>query len=246
MRKLIRYELHKLFRQKSFHICSAVIILLPLIFLAALKYTSYRTGDNPNITGWSFASTVVSNSSFVMILGIFIPLFVCEDFDQGILKNIFAKGYGRGRVYVSKYIVSLFGTGLMFVATHAASFVLASILWKPGAVGNNPELIISQGLVLISYHAFYFALAIILGRTGGSIAMGIILPVMVNLLLLLADSLTRFKKLHFVDCWIDSFLNTAGNGDLSFKKHALAVVYAAIYTVVLFLLGLTFHRRKQV
>ena len=244
MRKLIKYELHKLFRQRSFYICGSVIILLPLIFLLITRFASGFS--HAEITGWDGATSAMSNGNFIMIMGIFISLYICEDFDQGILKNIFSKGYSRGRVYAAKYFITLFAAGLIFLADMLVSFIVATVFWGTGSMGDSLETILCQGIVIVCYHAFFSALSFIIGKTGGSITLGIIIPMMMELVLMLADGLLKLKDFRIADYWIETLQMTATDPELSMKKHITASALMLVYTVVFYLLGLFFHRRKEV
>lgn len=250
MKNLIKFEFRKLFRQKSFYVIMTIITALPLLFAALIRYTESGIDSSDNgIGAWEFTSMGVMNSNFTMVFGIFVSLFVCEDFVHDILKNFFAKGYSRTKLYFAKYIVTLTAMLIIFTVMSVSSFITVTVMWDTGAAENYPELILSQLGVLLGYHAFFFALSVIIGRTGGAIAIGIVAPLVISLLLQLASLLTDQVfgvNINYSAYWLDGLLSTAQNPDLSLTKHLLTVLYAQGYTVGCFLLGLAVHRRKQV
>ena len=106
MRKLLRFEFRKLFRQKSFYSCN--ILLLIFIFLSAV--ISKVVVDNaeeltvPLPTTFEMVRSALQGGNVILILGVFTALFVCSDYTDGTMKNIYDKGYGRTNVYFSELI----------------------------------------------------------------------------------------------------------------------------------------------
>ena len=106
MSKLLHFEWRKLWRQKSLYICFGFGLLI--IFLSVLSLKSFDILD----TAMNMVYLALNNG-FTVFLGIFIALFICQDYNQQTIKNIYARGYGRNAVFFSKYLISLFVTVLM-------------------------------------------------------------------------------------------------------------------------------------
>lgn len=109
MKNLLKFEFHKLFKQKSFYICT--IIMLVLSFFSILLNKSLANNPELNMAMpmvMSSLLTAVNSSNFTMICGIFIALFVCTDYDQQTIKNVYSRGFSRSKVYFAKYIVCFF------------------------------------------------------------------------------------------------------------------------------------------
>ncbi|MBQ9898746.1 MAG: ABC transporter permease [Ruminococcus sp.] len=241
MRRILRFEFHKLFRQRSFYICSLVTAVL--LILGIPVFTKIAKME---LSGWEYAAMVLSNSQYTMILGIFTSLFICDDFDQQVLKNIYSKGYSRRKVFVGKYISSLFAAGMMYLFDIIVAFIGGTVVWGVGEVGDSIRTLFLQGLVLIGYHAFFFALSMILGRTGPSIAIGIVATTMITLVLTILDVILKPKKFSFTDYWLDAFLNNAGDSDVKTKVLAVSLVGTFLFAAVFLAVGYAFNRKKQV
>ena len=247
MEKIIKFEFDKLFRQKSFYVCT--IIVLGLTLLSAVS-TNVMLSSELGATiakpdGWSYAASAVSNSQLMMILGIFTAMFVCSEYDENTLKNIYSRGYGRIPVYIGKYISSFVAMTIMFAASTVVSFCAASALWGTGNSDGYLRSIICQFVVLIGYHALFYVISVILGKTGGSIAFNIVAPMIVSMLLSIADGLLNIDSFKFGNYWLDSFLATAQNSAAETNQIILCVVASFIYTVVLFSVGITINKKKQ-
>lgn len=102
MGTLMKFELHKLKKQKSFYICT--LIMVALLFLSAMTTNALVNGSPEyaaQFKGSGLDSMIgaLGNCSFLLIAGIFTALTVCEDYEQQTVKNIFSRGYSRGSVY---------------------------------------------------------------------------------------------------------------------------------------------------
>ncbi len=96
MNNLMKFEFRKLFKQKSFYICTAV--MLGMSFIGLLLNKALASNPDFNIvlpTASSALLSAVSSSSFTMVCGIFIALFVCTDYDQQTIKNVYSRGFSR-------------------------------------------------------------------------------------------------------------------------------------------------------
>ena len=91
----MKFEMHKLKKQKSFYICT--LIMVALLFLSAIT-TKALVNGSPEYAAQFKGSGIDSmigalgNCSFLLIAGIFTALTVCEDYEQQTVKNIFSRG----------------------------------------------------------------------------------------------------------------------------------------------------------
>ena len=125
MRNILKFEFHKLFRQKSFYICSAIMVVFSVL---GIMITKSLAENNPelitgNLSGLSALLSAITSANFVMISGIFIALFVCTDHDNQTIKNIYSRGFSKTKVYISKLIVCLCAVIVMFAITLGASYI---------------------------------------------------------------------------------------------------------------------------
>ena len=109
MHRLNRFNIHNLFKQKSFYICTIVLLALSILTTVAevvtAKLITHKTlilNSNDVITSF------LSASSFELFVAIFIALFFTLDVSNGTMKNIIARGFSRESVFKSKFVVILF------------------------------------------------------------------------------------------------------------------------------------------
>ncbi len=245
MGKMIRFEFNRLFNQRSFYICTLIMAAMILITsIMAGTFADVASADS--LCGWDNVSVFIQMSQILTVFPIFASIFVCDDFNSGIIKNIYSRGYSRGKVYLGKYISSLFSMFLMYIFIAVFSFVVGTIMWGAGSMEDIPVKIALQFIVMIGYHGLFYTIAIIIGRTGGAIAVNIIGTSFIPLILNLLESLLKLKKVHLTDYWIDSFLETAGSSSSSSGDIAKAVVLSLVYAVVFFIAGFAINSKKQV
>lgn len=243
MKKILRFEFDKLFRQRSFYVCTIITAIFILIS-ALIDNSLIKSAEGFVMTGWEFAANTISNASLQMMLAIFIALFVCDDFTHNTMKNIISKGYDRQSVYIGKYISSLCGMLIIYCVDVLLSFGIGSALWGMGKPGALLKAIVAQLVVLIAYHAMFYAISIFLSKAGGAIAIGIVGPMMIGLLLSLADSLLE-PKYPINNFWLASIMNTASDSSATTGSLTKALLLCVVYIVAFFASGLLRFKKKQ-
>lgn len=98
MLKLFKFEFRKLFQSKSFWICTIISVLysLPAISNKIWGYSRSR---------YSLIIESIPAVVCQIIIEVFIAIYVTEDDETGAVKTIYAKGFNRTKVFISKYIV---------------------------------------------------------------------------------------------------------------------------------------------
>ena len=129
MKNLLKFEFIKLKKKKSFYICT--LIMVALLFIAALTTNalinvSAEFGELFEVSSIDSLLSGLSDSSFIMITSIFVVLFVCEDYTNQTVKNVYARGYSRKEVYLSKLISTLASATIMFVVVEIAAFAIGT------------------------------------------------------------------------------------------------------------------------
>ena len=204
MAKLLRYQFRRLFKNKSLYICTAVSIAI--IFLTALAtraLTTFLEGSGApaevNVGGFVSLKSGMSAGMFTFLAAIMVAIFVSEDYTQETIKNIYGKGYSRGQVYLANYIVSLVEVVILFLAECLIGFAAGSaLLGGVGSMGENYILsLLGVLLVVIAYHAIFFGVSISIRKSGGAVALSIIVPVIFDALFMLLDNFLLSKVENF-------------------------------------------------
>ena len=153
----------------------------------------------------------LGSSNVTLILGIFTALFVCSDYTEGTAKNIIGRGYTR-----SAWLTAKLGTVLIAAAVHAAVCLAATFAAGTAFFGlgdmKNAGLIpaVPIQLLLVLAHAVLFAFfSLLVRKTGGAIAMNLLVPSVISLLLTIADVLIFKEESRLSDYWLPDVLSAA-------------------------------------
>lgn len=255
MINLLKFEFRKLWQSKSFYIVFALgfvsivlmMLLGKLVFNITPNATLYMIIGIPNsmlvgIQGLSMAS----------LLGVYLAIYVCSDYGQHTIKNIYARGYSRSAVFFSKYLVSLGVTlfvGLIYVLF---TFVFALILGghADGMSSYMWGKLILQFWVLFGFHGMFFGISMMLGKVAGSLAINIVGVELVFVLLNALISIlgTKFNfEFNIMNYNLGTILNTlSSDAQLINTEFTRALVMPIVYTVVCVGGGWLINRRRDV
>lgn len=267
MGNLLKFEFRKLRKHKSFYICTAIMVALLLMTALLLNFIKGIASDLPeepsedgvNISvsvdeGASkfvtldFVVGALSNASFVTIVGIFAVLFLCNDYEQQTIKNIFARGYSRQTVCLSKLVALFVGATVMFAAVEVAAFVIGGIYFGfDGMDGSKlPAVLGVQYLTAMANVSFAFAIASAIRKNGGAIAAVIVAPSVIELVLNLADSYLKLEDFSLIDLWLSSFLSDLSDVAVSTERMATCAVASVAYIALFATVGLAVHKKIEV
>lgn len=236
MSDLIKFEFHKLFRQKSFYICTAAIVAINLVTILISKIAGRYIEDPVSVNSVDVLLASVG-TSFTLTGGIFTALFTCSDFGNQTIKNIYSRGFSRTGVYFAKLIACLAAMAIMFAVNLLANYLAALAFYGVGSTeqaGKVIALLLGQLLVCTAYVVFFFAVSIALRKTGAAIAFSVIGPLFISVILSLIDTLLKTKSFHINSIWLDgllldvSYLSVSG-GRLA-ACLALPFAYVAAFT----------------
>lgn len=247
MNNLLKFEFRKLFRQKSFYICTAVMLALSFVGLLLNKIFAENTDFNTAMpTAKSALIFAISSSNFTMICGIFVALFVCADYDQQTIKNIYSRGFSRSSVYFAKYIASVIATVIMLAVTFLFTYVAGAVMFVGTAeTGNYVGLISGQILYCIAYSAFVFALSLVVKKVGISIALAILGPSLIGTVINLADAVLKIENFRIGSYWLGGFIGDLTSLSTDTARLAACIVLSLIYTAIFVVAGYLINRRQE-
>lgn len=266
MGNLLKFEFRKLRKQKSFYICTAIMVALLLMtalllnfiqdIASALPEEPSEDGVNISVSVDEGASKFVtldfvvgalSNASFVTIVGIFAVLFLCSDYEQQTIKNIFARGYSRQAVCLSKWITLFIGATVMFVVVEMAALVIGWIYFGFDGMDSTkfPTVLGVQYLTAMANVTFAFALASAIRKNGGTIAAVIVAPSVIELVLNLADSYLKLEDFSLIDLWLSSFMSDLSDVAVSTERMATCAVASVAYIVLFAATGMAFYKKIE-
>lgn len=272
MKQLLRFEFHKLFRAKVLYIAVAAIILIALILIGTDKLTEMsfeamgitvnEPGDDAlsqemgSFIGFGFASStglsrmlsILSNIYIFVIFGAFTAVYVCGDFGNATIKNIFTKGYSRTEVYFAKYIVCLIVSVAYALIAYLAAFILGSIFWSSGK-NWEPKvilLLIIQLLAVAAFNAFFCFIAAWMKRVGSALALSIAIPIGLPLILSVIDLIINNENIQISKYWLGGAVRLVDNVSAPAGDIVLSCVLSLFYLAVFTVLGWLFARKREV
>lgn len=258
MKELLHFEFRKLTRQKSFYICTAIMLgmlLMTAVLLNALQNFKMSEMDADGVSisvsmGESstadFVLAALSNASFVTIVGIFAVLFVCTDHEQQTLKNMIARGYSRKNICRAKLIMLFAAATAMFVAVQLAALGIGASFFGMGKwSGKLFALLGVQYLAAMANVALAFMIASLIHKNGAAIAGVILLPSVVDLALSLADSYLKLEKLKLTRLWVSSFLSETTSLSAGTKHLVLYSVGSLAYIALFAAISVQFSKKNE-
>lgn len=258
MGKLFLFEARKLARQKSLYICFAIavamLVLVALVYAILQGYSdrfSDGTLDGEPVFGVAkFTKNTFSNCDFFLLLAVIVTLFCCNDYSNATIKNIYAKGYSRAKVYFSKYLFSLALSLVLAAACIIISYVIGAIFAKPDDGGQLAEIMVCQLITVIGYHGIFFSVSMMLTKVGGSLAINILAPMLfgtvLSLLTLLIQSAATGSEIDLGYIWFDSVFAGLSKSSVETETFIRAVLMSLIYAGAFVTLGYFVNSRKEV
>lgn len=247
MKNLLRFEFHKLFRAKSFYICTAVIFLMSFLTILVNKlFLSSTEMASLMPDAMQTMLSAVSSSNFTMIAGIFIAIFACYDYEQQTIKNIYSHGFSRNKVYFAKLIICSIAIIIMFALTLLFNYLLGLTMLN-GATkdGNYLGLVLGQLIYVVAYCSFVFAISLIVKKVGISIAFAILGPSLITLLITLIDSLLKLKDFKISSYWFGKFIEDLTNLATTANRLWTVIGLSLIYALIFILGGYLINKKQE-
>ncbi|MDE7379504.1 MAG: ABC transporter permease [Clostridia bacterium] len=255
MKKLLHFELFKLRKQKSLYICSAVVLgLLLLLVLAQYILIQSFGGGETSLSAVDIIITAVSASDFSLIVSIFIVLYVCGDYSQKTIKNIYSRGFSRTKVYFAKFIICMAYVVIMYIITELFALILGSAFFGFKAQGDNIFwLLLGQLFVCLAYASFAFGICNMVKRTGIAFTIVLLAPVALTVLLSVLDaiiivSLENFDENAFkcVNLWFDGMLTILSDTTSKVRDIVLSSILPVVYGALFIGGGYLVNRNTEV
>ena len=239
MKRLVKLQLRNLFSLKSFYVCSVLMLLSPIINLVAslLIKKEFTTTFIPEV------SSLLSSTE--ILITVVIVLFACLDSNDGTLKNIISRGYTKKQYLLSKYIVALIATLIMYLIPIVFTFIL-TIGNGMGFASKYVYYIIAYLLQIGATICLYVVLSYIFEKIGSSMVACLIGPNMIGTALPLLQLLVKTKKINIANFWITNIAGSAIVKHPDILNLLVVAGLAAVYIIGLLSLGLYLGKKKEV
>lgn len=165
MYHILKAEIGKLFRSRTFLICSMIAIVMSVILIASYEMmskvytpefieelnqqTATQSGATvqvseeldlsffQNLSGISMLEMSFSGNLVSTLLAVLVSIFVCSEFSGGAIKNIASRGFSRTKIYTAKYLVCIIGGTILSIVVLLTSFLGGTLLWGMGETGAD-------------------------------------------------------------------------------------------------------------
>ena len=248
MSKLLRFEFRKLLQSKSLYICSGLLAALT----AFSVYTAKAMNDDLKLdavtSGVNSLMEALPTSMIPMLMGIFIALFVCEDYGSGTIRNVLTRGYSRLSVFASKYIAVLAAAVFMSAICWAAAFVTGTAFGGSGSESFGSEqvkILLCQLVNTLAFATVFFALCSMIQKSGGAIACCVVLPMVMKIVLKLADTALAEHGIELYKYWIEGLGQSIASVTVDGDTLKDALLYSVIYIPVSLAGGWLASRKRE-
>lgn len=266
MSRVFSFELHKLFRSKRFYIWTAVSIALSLLFLVASFFTyksvnsevflqaAQESDPSANSLIMQAESGVISmvkffsKSPIAFCIMVFVCGFVCDDFENGILKNVISKGYSRTTVFTVKYITSLIAAAIMTALNAILIFTVSTFLY--GDIGEFYGILIPQIILqlfgIMTFTGLFFMLCTIIKKNAPAVIISILALLLLPQALELANMGLKLKDFNLGVLWFGCQLDYISNVNIKADMLVGAAICFAIYFAVTYIVSIASVKKMEV
>lgn len=248
MSKLLRSDLYRLFKSKSFYICSFIAFGLFILNLCIAYWASnIDTGNGEMLTnllpkdGISYALGAFANGNVQMILAIITGIYITADFAHGTMKNVVSKGFSRIQIYVSKLITMIVAVFIIILATFIVGTIGATIVsgklgdFSADSVKHIAGVVGIEVLLNTALTSLLVFVGMLFRNLGGTIAFNILGvmsfgPLIFSLLELLVKNKIKFTEFSLSNNIMFYISNDSISGSDYLRSVIVALVFFAIST----------------
>ena len=240
MSNLLKFNLHNLFRQKSFYISMIVIVLMSsLVLITPVIIGEIMHKSFDAITLSSSLKTLTEPTGFKLLVGIFVSLFCTLDVANDTLKNIIGRGFKRSNVYITNFISSIIGTTVIYIGMIVISIIISLIFGKMTGLSSTLFVkLLANYLIIVACTSLYCLISILINKTSGALITCILINVLGSTFLTLFETLLSLKsKITISDYWI---------GSIDSSKTLMAIIISVIYIVGCLIIGMILSKNKEI
>ena len=241
MERLRKFQLHNLFKQKSFYVCMSVILglaaLMTISSTLLSNLTNVKTAKlDSNVTLLSF----INPGHFDTLLTIFVALFFTLDVSNGTMKNIIARGFSRKQVFITKYMATIVGVTIMFIASFVFSYLICIIVGGNliALDGDTLSKVAVYYVNILGLTSLYSLISTITSKSSGALVACLLTSFLAPSILTLIDVLLKLKKGFTISkFWIANASN---------NETMIAIIIGLVYIVIAIIVGIIISKRKEI
>lgn len=228
MFNLLNGEFCKLQKSRSFFVCCIAFVGFIIFMYSCLKMTDeldaqgeqqaptsgFVVVEADETLGISDMEEMMLSFVAVIFLPIFACIFVTGEYEDGAVKNIMGKGFAREKIFLAKYLITIFATVIMFLMILLVT-LLCGLLFV-GTDSVNAEFVQSlckYGGMQLLFEIAFASLAVLVGEIGRNVGIGVAFSLGLLMLgqLIFAgfDALLSFINVDFKtsDYWVGNLIS---------------------------------------
>ena len=249
MSKLIKFELRNILKQKSFLICLIISNALVIIGILASNLLNNiaanleSTNALNDINAFDTLLSYLSGSNITLLLAIVISIYFGSSASDGTIKNIIAKGYKRSDFFIAKVIGVIIATLIFIITAIIFNYLLCLMM---GITINTISLdhivkIVITSLGILAESIMFSSLSFIIFKTSANIVANICIPLLLPLVLTIADILLK-SNIKIADFWIENTTLLVTDN----SKFIFIIFVSLCYIILFTILGVVLTKRKEI
>lgn len=216
MYNLLNGEFYKLRNTKCFYVCCAVIVAWCIFTTGCVRLADEAEKNDSQqaveMTEESESKDVkigvmdmeehMLGTALTVVVAIFAAIFVIGDYGNGAIKNIAGKGYSREKVYLAKYLLTIFAVTILFLVAVIAAMICSVIGLQTD--GINMELLKNlcqyggvQLLLNIALAGTFIMIGEISRGVGAAVAINMTVVLFSHMVFMGLDLLFGYLKIDF-------------------------------------------------
>ena len=179
MRRLIRADLHNLFKDKTFLIISIFSFVLG-VFMPLMGFKNKIMYDEITVFEDGF---FIFLSVFALLIPTSVSFFVGKSFDWGTLRNKICVGHSRINIYFSFLITSLIGATILIALYFIPYLILGSFMLEEMDIPLKGFILLFLTSILVLFSLTALSVAIVENIESRVVSMAITMVVVIALLM---------------------------------------------------------------
>ena len=250
MSNLLKSDFYRLFRSRTFYICTFIASLMMFAVAFLEKWSDEMLAKAQKIeqtlsfrNGVELGLEAFSGGDATIFIAILTAVFVTSEFVHGTMKNAVSKGFSKIQIYLSKVITMTVATFILIFCMFVFGTISGTMV--SGNFGDSSSTFVWQALRMVGIElllqtaltSLFVMIAMVVRNNGGTIAINFIAVISFGpMIYVLLDYI--FKPENSLSNYglqnnIFSFSNAlAKSGDEILRSILVGVAYLVVTTFI--------------
>lgn len=266
MINLLRSELYKLGKSKSYKVAAVLSVLFVLICYrlisimqtdeagSAVPATAEAVRNMLESTIMYNIQNMFANTNAIIFATIFICIFVLNDYSSGAIKNLVGKGYRREKVYLAKFLVTGLGAVVLYLIVAVSVLITGIICYRPEQLTGAFWADFGSYFALhILYLTGYTAIIVFVCAMARSMAVGVLVSILGIMIFSdpLLSAIDYFLHTWGADFgisqyWIMTVMSNCPATDIPSKFAVQSIIIAGAWLAAAMTGGMVFFARRDI